>query len=244
MFDIGWTEMMVVAVVAILFVGPKELPGMLRTFGKAIKKIRGLAGDFQQQFDDALKDAELDGVKDTINDVRNLDPTKAIKDKLNPLKDDVNKIGQSTGAVTADDDKHFAEFDSAVESEGSGLAEAVAEQQKKIDEDFAKVAPSSGANAVPGFGGPKADPLPAEKPVAAKTKIASKSSAKKTAAKKPALKKAVTKKPATKTAAAKKPAEKKIAAKASSSKASASKTKAASTKKPVTKRKTAKKAEA
>ncbi len=40
MFDIGWTEMMVVAVVAILFVGPKELPGMLRTFGRAVKKLR------------------------------------------------------------------------------------------------------------------------------------------------------------------------------------------------------------
>ena len=61
MFDIGWTEMLVVAIIAILFVGPKELPGMLRTFGKSIKKIRALAGDFQQQFDDALKDSELDG---------------------------------------------------------------------------------------------------------------------------------------------------------------------------------------
>ena len=88
MFDIGWTEMLVVAVVAILFVGPKELPGMLRTFGRAVKKIRMLAGDFQRQFDDALKDAELDGVKDGINQVRNLDPTKQIKDKLKPLKSD------------------------------------------------------------------------------------------------------------------------------------------------------------
>ena len=46
--------MMVVAVVAILFVGPKELPAMLRTFGRSIKKLRSMAGDFQKQFDDAL----------------------------------------------------------------------------------------------------------------------------------------------------------------------------------------------
>ncbi|MDD9910628.1 MAG: Sec-independent protein translocase protein TatB [Ahrensia sp.] len=89
MFDIGWTEMMVVAVVAILFVGPKELPGMLRTFGRSVKKLRAMAGDFQRQFDDALKEAELDGVKDTINEVRNLNPANKIKDHLNPIKQDL-----------------------------------------------------------------------------------------------------------------------------------------------------------
>ncbi len=65
MFDgIGWTELLVVAVIAIVFIGPKELPGMLRTFGKMIKKVRGMAGEFQGQFNEALKEAELDGLKD------------------------------------------------------------------------------------------------------------------------------------------------------------------------------------
>jgi len=100
LFDIGWTEMMVVAVVAILFVGPKELPGMLRTFGRSIKKLRSMAGDFQKQFDDALKDAELDGVKDTLDEVRNLNPAKKIKDHLNPIKqelDSAKKLVEDTG---------------------------------------------------------------------------------------------------------------------------------------------------
>ena len=84
--SIGWTEMMVIAVVAIIFVGPKDLPGMLRQFGRFSRKVRSMAGDFQKQVDDALRDAELDSVRDSINDVRNLDPRKAITDKLNPLK--------------------------------------------------------------------------------------------------------------------------------------------------------------
>ena len=92
MFDIGWTEMLVVAVVAIIFVAPKDLPGMLRTFGQVIKRVRGMAGDFQKQMDTALKDAELDGIKDTLNDVRSMDPTKSIKDKLNPLKSDLEAV--------------------------------------------------------------------------------------------------------------------------------------------------------
>ena len=110
MFDIGWTEMMVVAVVAILFVGPKELPGMLRTFGRSIKKLRSMAGDFQKQFDDALKDAELDGVKDTLNEVRNLNPAKKIKDHLNPIKqelDSAKKLVDDAGDF--DPDKDFDE---------------------------------------------------------------------------------------------------------------------------------------
>lgn len=55
--------MVVVAIVAILVVGPKDLPGMLRAFGKTIGNLRRMAGDFQRQFDDALKEAELDDVK-------------------------------------------------------------------------------------------------------------------------------------------------------------------------------------
>lgn len=91
MFDIGWTELMVVAIVAILFVGPKELPGMLRMAGRTVKKVRGLAGDVQRQFDDALRDAELDDLKTSINEVRDLNPANALKDKLNPLKNELEK---------------------------------------------------------------------------------------------------------------------------------------------------------
>jgi sec-independent protein translocase protein TatB len=70
MFDIGWTELLVVAVVAILVVGPKDLPRMLRQFGKTVGQMRKMAGEFQSQFNDALKEAELDEVRRSIEDVR------------------------------------------------------------------------------------------------------------------------------------------------------------------------------
>ena len=66
MFDIGWTEMLVIAVVMIVVVGPKDLPKMLRTFGKTTAKMRSMAGDFQKQFNEALKEAELDDVKKSV----------------------------------------------------------------------------------------------------------------------------------------------------------------------------------
>ena len=86
MFDIGWTEMLVIAVIMIVIVGPKDLPKMLRTFGQTTKKLRGMAGDFQKQFNEALKEAELDGVKESVDAFRSLNPANEIKKQLNPFE--------------------------------------------------------------------------------------------------------------------------------------------------------------
>lgn len=86
MFDIGWPELLVVAVVLIVVVGPKDLPGMLRTFGRTTNKLRSMAGDFRRQFDDALKEAELGDVKDIVDSARKLDPRSEITKHLDPLK--------------------------------------------------------------------------------------------------------------------------------------------------------------
>jgi sec-independent protein translocase protein TatB len=60
MFDIGWMELLVIAVVAIVVVGPKDLPRLMRTFGHYAGKVRRMASDFQTQFDQAMTDAELE----------------------------------------------------------------------------------------------------------------------------------------------------------------------------------------
>ncbi|CAG0972766.1 Sec-independent protein translocase protein TatB [Rhizobiaceae bacterium] len=86
MFDIGWTEMLVIAVVMIVVVGPKDLPKMLRTFGKTTAKLRSMAGDFQKQFNEALKEAELDDVKKSVDTLRSLNPANEIKKQLNPFE--------------------------------------------------------------------------------------------------------------------------------------------------------------
>jgi sec-independent protein translocase protein TatB len=86
MFDIGWTEMLVIAIVMIVVVGPKDLPKMLRTFGRTTAKMRSMAGDFQRQFNEALKEAELDDVKKSVDSLRSLNPTNEIKKHLNPFE--------------------------------------------------------------------------------------------------------------------------------------------------------------
>lgn len=86
MFDVGWTEMLVIAIVMIVVVGPKDLPQMLRTMGRMAAKLRNMAGDFQKQFNDALKDAELDDVKKSVDSLRSLNPMTEIRKQLNPFE--------------------------------------------------------------------------------------------------------------------------------------------------------------
>lgn len=94
MLDVGWTEILVIAIVLIVVVGPKDLPHMLRQFGRTTAKMRAMAGDFRKQFDEALKEAELDDVRDLANQARGLDPRQTIRKHLNPIE----KAGQDIKA--------------------------------------------------------------------------------------------------------------------------------------------------
>lgn len=70
MFDIGWQELFVLGVIALIVVGPKELPGLLRTIGRYVGIVKRQAGEFRAQFDQALREAELDQLKKDVTDLR------------------------------------------------------------------------------------------------------------------------------------------------------------------------------
>lgn len=101
MLDVGWTELVVIAIVMIIVVGPKDLPPMLRTFGKMMTKMRGMASDFRQQFDEALKEADLDDVRKTLADAQKLNPAHSIREAMNPLRQMGNEIKADLQKATA-----------------------------------------------------------------------------------------------------------------------------------------------
>src|ERR1700758_2216506 len=70
MFDIGWSEFVLIAVVALIAIGPKELPGVLRTVGQWMGKARKMAAEFQSQFQEAMREAEMADLKKGFDDVR------------------------------------------------------------------------------------------------------------------------------------------------------------------------------
>src|ERR1700674_3993916 len=70
MFDIGWSEFAVIAVVALIAIGPKELPGVLRTVGQWMGKARKMAAEFQGQFQEAMREAEMADLKKSFDEVK------------------------------------------------------------------------------------------------------------------------------------------------------------------------------
>jgi sec-independent protein translocase protein TatB len=69
MFDIGWSELLLIGIVALIAIGPKELPGALRTLGQWMAKIRRMAAEFQGQFQEAMREAEIDQLKKDMDDM-------------------------------------------------------------------------------------------------------------------------------------------------------------------------------
>ncbi len=82
MFDIGWSELVVIAVVALIAIGPKELPGVLRMIGQWMGKARRMASEFQGQFNEAMREAEMADIKKTFDDAssmaKDLSPTNLL----------------------------------------------------------------------------------------------------------------------------------------------------------------------
>lgn len=173
--------MLVIACVAIIVVGPKELPGMLRAFGKTIGKIKRMAGDFQRQVDDAIREADLDDVKDMAKNKTFApleDAKKSMEEFANTMKDPL----EAHKSVVNDELEAPAMIDEIEAPAVEADAEKTPVKKAPVKKTVAKKAPAR---------------KPAEK----------KPTVSKTAAKKPT----VAKKPAPKRTAAKKPAPAKSA---------------------------------
>ncbi|CAD7046618.1 twin-arginine translocase subunit TatB [Pseudorhizobium endolithicum] len=120
MLDIGWTELLVIGIILIVVVGPKDLPPMLRAFGRMTGTLRRMAGDFRTQFDEALRETEMDEVRKTIADAQKLNPSNALRDAINPLRqmgqDIRTDLEKSTRVeTTSAGDKQDVEAQKAVE---------------------------------------------------------------------------------------------------------------------------------
>ncbi|MGV6874888.1 Sec-independent protein translocase protein TatB [Pseudochelatococcus sp. B33] len=95
MFDLSWSELLLVGAIALVVIGPRELPRVLRTIGQTLAKLRRMAGDFQSQFNAAMREAELDEIRNAVNDVQTaanravgssssarFDPLRTVRDEL------------------------------------------------------------------------------------------------------------------------------------------------------------------
>ncbi len=96
MFDIGASELLVIGVVALVVIGPKELPGLLRTVGNATGKLKRMAAEFRTQFDEAMREADVAEAKKQFDDIRTtatgggFNPIDTIRNELRGVRDEVS----------------------------------------------------------------------------------------------------------------------------------------------------------
>jgi sec-independent protein translocase protein TatB len=100
-FGVGYSELFVLGLIAVVVIGPKDLPKVLRMFGQFTRKMRGMARDFQGHVDAAMKDAGIDDIKKSVQDAKSSFPTGNAMMGLDPAKlaqsNDFDKIFDAKG---------------------------------------------------------------------------------------------------------------------------------------------------
>lgn len=151
MLDLGWSELLIIGVVTLIVVGPKDLPKMLRLLGQYAGRARGIAREFQRSMDEAARQADIEELKDVkkgLDDVRDAqykmqrDMGQSFLD--NPPKKDGKKQAKSGSETVKSQSK---------ESEGAGVAPTVAEPSKAGPDPANTVGAGPEANAKAESGG-------------------------------------------------------------------------------------------
>ena len=108
-FGIGYTELVVIALVAVIVIGPKDLPKVLRAFGRTMQKVRGMAREFQGHLDQAMREAGVDDIKNEINNLKTMNPVEDVKNEINSISA-ANPIATVAKDLTADLKKQDDDF--------------------------------------------------------------------------------------------------------------------------------------
>ncbi len=103
MFGISWNEYILIAIVALIVIGPKELPAVMRTLGQWTRKVRSMAADFQNQFHEAMREAEMADLKkevdDMAHDLTQFDPLKGVRDDVEAVGKEVENSLNKTPSL-------------------------------------------------------------------------------------------------------------------------------------------------
>jgi sec-independent protein translocase protein TatB len=108
MFDIGWSELLVIGIVALVVIGPKELPGVFRTVSQMMGKVRRMASEFQGQFQEAMREADMadlkkqvDALGETARGVTDFNPVEAARREMETVFDEKPKVDAAADPALA-----------------------------------------------------------------------------------------------------------------------------------------------
>ncbi len=147
MLDIGWTELLVVALVLLIVVGPKDLPRVLRTVGRWTAKARSLAREFQVSIDDMARETDLADMKRELNSISSTGIAKNIEDQINPTGSLARASAETVGKTPAATDEEQAT--PAAEEQVTPAADAKREIDSPVGADAETREPADAATTAP-----------------------------------------------------------------------------------------------
>ncbi len=134
MFDIGWSELLIIAVATLIVVGPKDLPVFLRTIGRYIGVLKRQASEFRSQFDDALRETEFDQIRQDVQNIKS-DVTQSITATTTHLTDELSDAQKTLDEAVKDDTATYASvFGSSVPTGTDKSVEAAVAETKLTDD--------------------------------------------------------------------------------------------------------------
>ena len=163
MFDISWSEFLLIGIVALIVIGPKELPTVMRTLGQWTRKVRAMAADFQNQFQEAMREAEVADLKNEVDDlahqVRSADPIRSVREDFETMGSDFERgldarppqaapAGETAPALTTPSAAPAPEAADAVNAEGAET-ETAAKPVAAAEPSPADAAPAAADGAGP-----------------------------------------------------------------------------------------------
>jgi len=141
MFNLGWGEIVVIGIVALIAIGPKELPTVLRTLGQWMGKVRRMANEFQGQFQEALREAEFADLKKHADDISSSVAEFSNIDPLADAQKDVERAFEETPAAAPTADAASPAQDALPGAPALPAIEAAPEPPAIAHEDHAALAP-------------------------------------------------------------------------------------------------------
>jgi sec-independent protein translocase protein TatB len=139
----SWSEILLIAVVALIFIGPKELPSVLYKMGQAASGLRRSAEEFRRHFDDAMREAGYQDLHKNINDLRSLNPTTQLRSVLdNAINQNYTPMSQPAGTQPSTPPS-FASVSEAVAAPGAALLNGEAGAALSPEGPEAAAAPSN-----------------------------------------------------------------------------------------------------
>lgn len=108
MFDIAWQEILVIGIVALIVVGPKELPTLLRTVGKYVGVIKRQAAEFRAQFDEAMRESEIEQLRKDVENIKSeaqnsfRDVERSVDSEIGSMKKELDDTVHGIGTSHAD----------------------------------------------------------------------------------------------------------------------------------------------